>query len=137
MGLFIYMSINNTFPKKEHLCGEIRTGKLFAEGSAFIVYPVRVVYKVVDEKCDANVRVMVSVPKKRFKHAVDRNRIKRLLREAYRLNKQDFVALVKEKELYLHIAFNYVSDAEMEFAIINEKINLALQKISRKIDLQA
>lgn len=126
------MNTQNTFSKKEHLCGEIRIGKLFTGGSAFIVYPIRVVYSVVDEKCDANVRVLVNVPKRRFKHAVDRNRIKRLLREAYRLNKQDFVQAAQEKELYLQVAFNYVADTEIDFATISEKIKLGLHKIRTK-----
>ncbi|MBV5342489.1 hypothetical protein JZU68_02365 [bacterium] len=60
-----------TFPKKEHLCGEIRVGKLYAEGKAFIVYPLRVVYKVTQGAENVPVKVLVSVPKKRCVKHID------------------------------------------------------------------
>lgn len=124
----------HSFPKSEHLCGEIRVAKLYTEGNAFIAYPIRVVCNITDEKTNARVKVLISVPKKRFKHAVDRNRIKRMLREAYRLNKQEFVMAATEKDLYLNIAFNYVADTELEYAVLNEKMQQALTKIRNKIN---
>lgn len=123
----------NTFPKKEHLCGEIRVGKLFSEGKAFIVYPLRVVYKVLPESSDIPVKVLVSVPKKRFKHAVDRNRIKRLMRESYRLSKMPFVDAVALKSVSVQIAFNYVADSETDFATLKRKMEKALLQISQKL----
>jgi ribonuclease P protein component len=122
-----------TFPKKEHLCGEIRIGKLYAEGKAFIVYPLRVVYKVSEGADNVPLKVLVSVPKKRFKHAVDRNRIKRLMRETYRLNKLKINELATEKELAIQIAFNYVADNEMDFASLNRKMEKALSQIAEKM----
>lgn len=121
------------FPKKEHLCGEIRVGKLYAEGKAFIVYPLRVVYKVTASTENVPVKVLVSVPKKRFKHAVDRNRIKRLMRETYRLNKCGLYQLAAEKGVEIQIAFNYVADTEMDFATLNRKMEKALTQIADKI----
>ena len=123
-------------PKKEHLCGEIRISRLFTEGKAFIVYPIRVVYRI-DENSDSEpVRMMVSVPKKRFKRAVKRNRLKRLLREAYRLNKAVLIDIIQQRNLNLQIAFNYVSNEEVDFSLIEEKMIIALKKISDKIDTQ-
>jgi len=77
--------------------------------------------------------VMVSVPKKRFKRAVKRNRLKRLLREAYRLNKHAFIALLDEKKLQIHVAFNYVSDEELDFITVEKKMKIALQKLMDKV----
>lgn len=126
------MSGNYSLPKKEHLCGEIRINKLFAEGKAFIVYPLRVVYAVraVD---DVPVKVLFSVPKKRFKRAVKRNRLKRLMRESYRLNKNTLVHVVNEKQVSVEMAFAYLSDEVMEFNIIQEKMQLILNKIATRI----
>ena len=127
------MTHTATFPKKEHLCGEIRINKLFSNGKAFIVYPLRVVYSVEQNSTDVPVKVLVSVPKKRFKRAVKRNRLKRLMREAYRLNKSILAEKCIEKNFAVQVAFNYVSDDEMDFKAIQSKMQLALQRIADKI----
>lgn len=128
------MDNSATFPKAEHLCGEIRTGKLFAEGKAFIVYPVRVVYKITEHNDNIPVKVLVGVPKKRFKRAVKRNRLKRLMREAYRTNKNILINKCLSSNTHLDIAFNYVSDEEVDFATVQQKIQMALQRIADKIE---
>ena len=127
------MNQSNTFPKSEHLCGEKRITELFTQGEAFMAYPLRVVY-ILRPKTDVEaVSVMVSVPKKRFKRAVKRNRIKRLMREAYRLNKQALTELVLEKGKQIHIAFNYVSNDELDFETIEKKMKQALYKLVEKV----
>jgi len=125
----------NTFSKSQHLCGEKRITRLFTEGKAFIAYPLRVIYLVEPKKDAEPASVMVSVPKKRFKRAVKRNRLKRLMREAYRLNKHSLIEKLNEREMQIHVAFNYVSDEELDFETIDKKMKLALQKIIEKIEL--
>lgn len=127
------MNHPNSFSKPEHLCGEKRITRLFTQGDAFIAYPLRVVYLIEPKKDSAPASIMVSVPKKRFKRAVKRNRLKRLMREAYRLNKQELSEKLSEKELQIHVAFNYVSDEVMDFAQIEKKMKVALQRLIEKI----
>jgi len=122
-----------TFPKKEHLCGEIRINQLFAEGKAFINYPLRIVYLQDPKPAESTVRVMFSVPKKRFKRAVKRNRLKRLMRETYRLNKQLIVEKCIEQNIHLLVAFHYVSDDEVDFHKMEEKMTQALKKIAERL----
>lgn len=129
------MQQSNCFPKKEHLCGEIRINKLYAEGKAFIAYPYRVVYRIEKTQTDVPVMVLVSVPKKRFKRAVKRNKIKRLMREAYRLNKHFLTDICTQNACQIQIALNYVSDIEMDFKAMEIKMIDALYKISQKIEL--
>ena len=124
----------NSFPKSEHLCGEKRITRVFTQGEAFICYPLRVVFLINQKPDKEPVQVMVSVPKKRFKRAVKRNRIKRLIRETYRLNKQSFVENLIEKQLQIQIAFNYVSDEELDFVAIEKKMKIALQKLNERIE---
>lgn len=132
--LFLTMNYPNTFPKSEHLCGDKRINRLFTQGDAFIAYPMRVMY-LIEPKRDAEfASVMVSVPKKRFKRAVKRNRLKRLMREAYRLNKQLIAEKLDEKQLQIHIAFNYVSDDVLDFTNIDKKMKIALQRLLEKIN---
>ncbi len=127
------MNQPNSFSKSEHLCGEKRINRLFTQGDAFIAYPLRVVYLIESKSDSEAASILVSVPKKRFKRAVKRNRLKRLMREAYRLNKQDLTEKLNEKELQIHIAFNYVSDEEMDFATLEKKMKLTLLKLTEKV----
>jgi len=124
------MTHQNSFSKSEHLCGEKRITRLFTQGDAFIAYPLRVVYIIEPVRDNVPSSVLVSVPKKRFKRAVKRNRLKRLMREAYRLNKTSLIVKLEEKQLQVHIAFNYVSDDELDFATVEKKMKLALEKLS-------
>ncbi len=124
----------NSFPKSERLCGEIRIAKLFAEGKAFIAYPFRIVYQATTQPADAPVKVLISAPKKKFKKATDRNRIKRQMREAYRFNKHHLVDVCKEKNIYLQIAITYVANEKLDFKLMNEKMVVALTKIIQQIE---
>ncbi|GAB2720752.1 ribonuclease P protein component [Hymenobacter frigidus] len=77
-----------TFPKEEHLCRKKLIEELFGkQGSSFGVYPLRIVWIPASAPTTAPPQVLISVSKRTFKRAVDRNRLKRLIREAYRLNK--------------------------------------------------
>jgi len=77
-----------TFPKEEHLCRKKLIEELFSkQSSSFGVYPLRLVWIKAPTPTTAPPQVLISVSKRTFKRAVDRNRLKRLIREAYRLNK--------------------------------------------------
>lgn len=79
---------NFTFTREERLKSRKVIEQLFKEGNSFAQYPLRVVWSEMEErKSDFPVQFALSVSKKKFKRAVDRNRIRRLVREAYRLNK--------------------------------------------------
>ena len=124
------------FSKSEHLCGDTRISRLFTQGESFIVYPLRVVYIVTTNEEKEVVSVLISVPKKRFKRAVKRNRLKRLIREAYRHNKHHLIDTMIANGKKLHLAFNYVSDDEMDLDAISKKMKIALEKLSAKINSQ-
>ena len=125
----------NSFSKAEHLCGEKRITRVFTQGEAFICYPLRVVF-LIDIKSDTEpASVLVGVPKKRFKRANKRNRLKRLMRETYRLNKQEIIGILNEKHLQIHVAFNYIANEEFDFIDMEKKMKIALQKLQTKIEI--
>lgn len=120
-----------TFSKEERLCSEKAIEQLFSKGSSFIAYPLRVVYLVKEEENLGNClpQVLISVPKRKFKRANKRNRIKRLVREAYRLHKHPFFELCREKNSSMSIAFLYLKDElptylEIEKAVLKTLVNL-------------
>lgn len=109
-----------TFTKAERLCSKSEIEELFTKGSHFYLYPFKVVYELRQEH---GVKVLFSVPKRNFKRAVDRNRIKRLMREGYRLNK-----IIPESS-GLHIIFVYTQKVQPEFIQVSKAIKSALRKV--------
>ena len=87
--------MDQTFGNQQRLKNKILIGKLFSQGSSVSKYPLRLVYLKTEESSDIPIKVAVSVSKRSFKRAVDRNRIKRLIREVYRLNKDVFIKETK------------------------------------------
>ena len=89
-----------TFSKEERLCSKKLIERLFAGGNrSFPAFPLRVVYMPLSaHENPTDVSILISVPKKRFKHAVKRNLVKRQVREAYRLNKHILIDSLKAQE---------------------------------------
>lgn len=115
----------NRFPKDNKLCGQLRIAQLYKEGQRFTAWPLRVTFQAVsNQKSDVSNQILVWAPKSLFKKAVQRNHLRRLMREAYRLH-QD---LLGEKH-YL-IAFNYMDKEEQSFAVIEKAVCKALKKIA-------
>lgn len=81
------LKMNFNYPKNEKLKSKISIGLLFSEGKSVSKYPLRLVYHSGSLNENEKIKMGVSVSKKNFKKAVDRNRFKRILRETYRLNK--------------------------------------------------
>ena len=124
--------MKNGFNKSQHLCGETTISQLFRDGKAFLVFPLRVVYRVeVRNEGDKRppVRVLTSVPKKQFKHAVDRNRFKRLIRESYRLQQHELNEVLEAKGLVMDVAFTAVHNQLPEFDFLKGRMAKILSKL--------
>lgn len=117
-----------TFPKAEHLCSQLDIERLFQAGShSMTAYPLRVVFREVPHTSGPAVKVLMSVSKRRFRHAVDRNRAKRQLREAYRLRKSLLEELPEGKGL--HLAFLWISDAPASSEQVGRRMNSLLLRL--------
>lgn len=121
-----------TFKKEQRVTGTKRVDAIFASGKSFISYPLRVVYLQYEQSLTPKCSILVSVPKKRIKKAVHRNRIKRLVRESYRLNKKLTYDL-DISEQSLDIAFIYVKDTMSDYAEIERAMQKALKQIAIRI----
>lgn len=121
-----------TFTKAERITGEKRVDAIFAPGKSFISYPLRVVYLQHEQSPIHSCSILITVPKKRIKKAVHRNRIKRLIRESYRLNKE-LVNDIEFGEQSLDIAFVYVKDTVSDYKEIQKGVKKALRQIAIRI----
>jgi ribonuclease P protein component len=124
-----------TFSKEERLCSRKYLDLLFKNGSSFLLYPLRVSYLFVDEVAAFPVQVVINVPKRRYKHAVDRNLLKRRIREAYRLQKQDglYPYLINNNQLLL-LSLQFVGKQKYEFAFIEKKLTAVLKKLHASLE---
>lgn len=114
--------------KSRKLIDYIFSGK----ATSFSNFPIRVVYIENPQKDTARAKILVSVSKKRLKHAVDRNSVKRLIREAYRLNKSELMDFLEEKDKNIAISFIYLANTIQPHSIIEKKIKKLLSLIIEK-----
>ena len=122
--------MNQTFGKKEKLKSKILITKLFDEGRSVSSFPLKLVYIPVQQS-SISIKTGVTVAKRNFKSAVDRNRIKRLLRESYRLNK----ALVfNNTDAHFAFLFLYLGKDMPSFEQLDQKMKLVLNKFKLQIN---
>jgi ribonuclease P protein component len=117
--------MNNTYPKTEKLKSKTTIDLLFSEGKSVSKYPLRLVYVPIDLEKGEQIKMGVSVSKKYFKKAVDRNYFKRVLRETYRLNKH---LLLENSEKKYGFMFFYQTKDRLTYQEINEKTIQLFQK---------
>jgi ribonuclease P protein component len=119
-----------TFKKEERLCSKKLIEELFHNGSSFLLYPFRIVWLKHDLPADVPVQVLINVPKRRFKKAVDRNLIKRRIRESYRLNKvEGLYVFLKGHSSQLLLAFQYVGKDIADFELVDKKLKQVLAQL--------
>ena len=111
-----------SFSKAEKLTGKKKIEELFNNGSSFYLNTFRVKYLASEEECH---RILISVPKKNFKRAVDRNLLKRRIREAYRLNKS---MIDNTDGSSFYIAFIYLSKSILTFHEIQDQLIKSLKR---------
>jgi len=122
-----------SFPKAERLCLQKEIETLFSAGShAAVAFPLRAVYRRVSRVAGPPVKVLMSVPKRKRKLAVDRNRAKRQLREAYRRHKAILSGVLPPGE-GVHLAFLWLSAAPVASDVVESRVENLLHRIAEKL----
>lgn len=126
----------NTFNKEERLCSKKLIDLLFKNGSSFLLYPFRISYLLTEASCKYPVQVVINVSKKRYKRAVDRNLIKRHIREAYRTQKQlELYPLLGQQHKLLLLSVQFVGKVIYDHSFIEKKILVAFKKLAATPEL--
>lgn len=123
------------FPLKEHLKKKSVIDKLYAQGLSVTAYPLRAVFlELPFEDGEPLSKVLISVSKRRFRHAVDRNLVKRRLREAYRLNKVPFISSLSRMGKNMAVAILYMDSKHNSTELLKRKMVKLLASIIEKSD---
>jgi ribonuclease P protein component len=108
--------------------------EIFSKGSTVYKDFIRINYIKADFKDGKIAKVAFSVPKKKFKRAYKRNRLKRVMREVYRKNKPEFYDILSNKSIKIALLFVYLDDEIKDYDIIEKTMKLALDKLVKKLE---
>ena len=117
------------FPKSEKLCSKNSIDELFTSGKSMYFQHFKLIYRFKYDEPITGVKVMITVPKKYIKLAVGRNRIKRLIRESFRLNKHILLEVLMARKQSCDIAILYTSNAETSLDNVQTAIKTLLKRL--------
>jgi ribonuclease P protein component len=128
------MSKTYTFTKEERLCNKKLIDQLFHNGSSFLCYPFRISWLIAPDPQPFPAQVLFSVSKKRYKRAVDRNLIKRRIREAYRLHKQECLySLLTDADKNIVFSIGFVGKEITPYDFLEKKVLKLLSQLAEQI----
>ncbi|MDR0790359.1 MAG: ribonuclease P protein component [Bacteroidales bacterium] len=119
-------------PKSERLSRQKIIDSLFSKGDKFLIYPFSVRFIICEDEMQGADVVFV-VPKRFIKKAVARNHIKRLLRETYRLQKDEFLSVLNFTNQRLHISISLVTTQDFSFAQMQDYMSKMLSKLQTQL----
>jgi ribonuclease P protein component len=130
-----FISERFTLTPQERLKSRKTIQKLFKEGESFSHFPFRVIFIEIEDEISP-LRAGFSVSARNFKKAVDRNRIKRLMRESYRLQKNNLKSLLEENQKEVAVFFIYTGNELPKYQDVFDKLGGALQRIEKILELK-
>ena len=126
----------NTFPLKEHLKSKRVIEQVYANGASVTSFPLRAIFiEQPQEEQEPTAAILINVAKKRFRHAVDRNLVKRRIREAYRTSKHPFIEALQSNNKKMAVAIIYIDNKHSSTSFIKKKMIKLLDGIIAKAGL--
>lgn len=132
--LFLPDMQDQTFHKEERLSKKKDIQILFSNGNTFFQYPFKILWIEKQLNSHFKVKVLIGVSKKNFKLAVNRNKVKRIIKEAYRKNKYLLFEFLKDKNIELNLGFIYTGKEMPTFKEIEQKLILILHRIKAEYE---
>lgn len=120
-----------TFPKSEKLCSKKHIEELYKSGSSTFLHPYRIVYHISNTSAQTYPKVLTSVPKRNFKKAVDRNRLKRQIREIYRRNKHTIFAGLDASQIPDFLSIGFIAKEKLPYEVLESKLIAVLSRFRK------
>ena len=121
------------FPKKQKLCNKNSIERLFENGKSISEKPFRAIWDFETKKDEICIQTVIIVSKKRLKLAVERNLIKRRVKEAYRLHKRKMEVFLENNNKRINLAIIYQQGRTLDYKEIEKKINLILTRLIKEL----
>lgn len=125
-----------SYNKQEKLKSRKQLNTLFKKGKSFTVFPLKVFFVFADNTQDNIIKTGVGVSSRHFKKAVQRNRVKRLLREVYRTEKHPLQEALNKSNKKLAIFLLFVDKTLPEYSLLKEKMPLCIQRLIHEVDIK-
>jgi ribonuclease P protein component len=125
-----------SYNKQEKLKSRKQLNTLFKKGKSFTVFPLKVFFVFADNTQDNIIKTGVGVSSRHFKKAVQRNRVKRLLREVYRTEKLPLQEALNKSNKKLAIFLLFVDKTLPEHSLLKEKMPLCIQRLIHEVDIK-
>ena len=126
----------NTFPLKEHLKSKSVIDNLYANGASATAFPLRAVFLEQPATQEPIAAILINVAKRRFRHAVDRNLLKRRIREAYRTGKHEFIETLENNGKKMAVAIMYIDNKPSSTEYIKRRMEKLLNTIVSKAGIE-
>jgi ribonuclease P protein component len=126
--------MNNTFGKKYKLCSPVLIEEVFASGDQLKNYPFVARIKLVKLPKDVSLQVVFSAPKRTFRKAHERNRIKRICKEAFQKNRHDLESFLTNSNKQLALFLVYTAREEVKLEVLEQRTQKLIQKIITQLE---
>lgn len=125
--------MTQTFSAEERIKSRKVLEAVYEKGEQMVVHPYRLRFMRYEFESGAPVQFAVSVPKRNVKSAVKRNKVKRRIREAYRLNKGDLLSQIKDPSQGLALFLIYIGKEDQTYSFLEEKMKMLLKKLQEQL----
>lgn len=123
-----------SFHKNERLCSRKLIEELFASRNRFILFPYSVAWNICPQDTfEAPAQVLISTSKRRFHHAVDRNRVKRLSRECYRLHKEELYHILENQNIKITLSISYIHTEILPYETLSRKFDRIIAQLQKEL----
>jgi len=127
------MNMDERFGKAYKLCSQVKIEQLFEQKKTIKKYPLTIHYLITEDNIEKPFQIVISAPKKIFRKAHERNRIKRLMKETFRKNKLTLERFLNQEQKKVYLFLVYTSNEELDYKTLMKKTKQLIELVIKQI----